>query len=118
MVAELKDRVRKFLNEAHEYVQVLVLKINMTKTITTLCDNVSDKILLKERLKSSLLSMDEAGIYTIHGFVKEYFLNLFLRQSKILKAELINDVSNLIQLTSNEFWRKELSILPGRYFFI
>jgi exodeoxyribonuclease V beta subunit len=115
-VAELKDRVRKFLNEAHEYVQDIGVNDKYDSTITTLCDNVSDKSLLKERLKSSLLSMDEAAIYTIHGFCQRILSEFAFETKQNFKAELINDVSNLIQLTSNEFWRKELSILPEDIF--
>ena len=115
-VAELKDRVRKFLNEAHEYVQGIGVKDKYDSTLTTLCDNVSDKILLKERLKSSLLSMDEAAIYTIHGFCQRILSEFAFETKQNFKAELINDVSDLIQLTSNEFWRKELSILPEDIF--
>jgi exodeoxyribonuclease V beta subunit len=60
--------------------------------------------------------MDEAGIYTIHGFCQRILSEFAFETKQNFKAELINDVSNLIQLTSNEFWRKELSILPEDIF--
>ncbi|HTO14182.1 MAG TPA: UvrD-helicase domain-containing protein [Edaphocola sp.] len=127
-VAELQERIRKFIKEAYDIVNRLEAGISNglekkeDATIRLICERAFEKeqnfppgniqLKLKNKLRQALLTMDEASVLTIHGFCQRV-LNEFAFESKQnFQAQLQTDVSEFIEQTINEFWRTELSNLP------
>ncbi len=108
---ELKDRVRKRLTEA----KTLVSDPDYVgdSTLTTWLKSLElDKILIQQRLNVALLNIDQAGIFTIHGFCQRVLTEHALESGQLFATELISDISALKQLCTDDFWRKQISQRP------
>ncbi len=122
-VAELQERIRKFLSEAAEIVSLSEkdLKENAEKyekIILQICNNYPDKKELRDRLRQSQLLLDEASIVTIHGFCQRMLNEFAFESGQNFQVELQADVSYLIDRVTNEFWRNEISTIePGIFEF-
>lgn len=114
-VAELKERIRSFISEALNYMINPNAKGD-NELIRALCSGYDAKDEVINRLKLAIQSIDDAGIFTIHGFCQKMLNDFAFETKQNFMAELQNDVSAYIDLYTNEFWRKELSLLPPEIF--
>lgn len=116
-VAELQERIRLFIKQAYDIAlrteeEDARLLMNDDEIIRSVCNNFPDKYELQERLRASLLLMDEASILTIHGFCQQMLSEFAFETKQNFRATLQNDVSEFIEQVSDQFWRRELSTLP------
>ncbi|KJV06428.1 exodeoxyribonuclease V subunit beta [Methylocucumis oryzae] len=108
---ELKDRVRKRLTEAKT--QLSNPDYVSDSTLTTWLKNLElDKVVIQQRLSMALLNIDQAGIFTIHGFCQRVLTEHALESGQLFATELISDISALKQLCTDDFWRKQISQRP------
>lgn len=122
-VAELQERIRKFLSEAAEIVSLSEKDLEENaekyeKIILQICNNYPDKKELRDQLRQSQLLLDEASIVTIHGFCQRMLNEFAFESGQNFQVELQADVSYLIDRVTNEFWRNEISTIePGIFEF-
>ncbi len=118
--AELKERVAKFLRFS-----LALLECTLTPEEVDnkpLCDYIAkirstqDEIELKKKIETALLQVDEAAIYTIHGFCQRLLTDFAFESGAEFGREMISDQNELIEEIRNNFWRKEvLSLEPHDY---
>ncbi|NOR68864.1 MAG: exodeoxyribonuclease V subunit beta [Methylomarinum sp.] len=119
---ELKDRIRKRLAETRLYAQGNndQLESNVKQWLDSL-SIVQDLII--QRLNNALMDIDQAGIFTIHGFCQRILAEHALESGQLFDSELTGDISSIKQACSDDFWRQqvyprsawEASLLTAQY---
>lgn len=120
-VAELQDRIRKFLSQAIEIAsaseqELVLIADRFEQPIVEICERFEDKTELITRLRQSQLLLDEASIFTIHGFCQRMLNEFAFESGQNFQTELQADVSYLIERVTNEFWRNEITTLDKDLF--
>lgn len=108
---ELKDRIRKCLVETR-----LRFKGNIKSSdsandanIRLWLDNLSlEPDLILQRLNNALMDIDQAGIFTIHGFCQRILAEHALESGQLFDSELSGDISEIKQACADDFWRKNI----------
>ncbi len=104
---ELKDRVRCRLAEARRALDGRTE--NIDANIIAWLDNLDLALeLVKQRLQSALLDIDQAGIFTIHGFCQRVLREHALESGQLFDAELTGDLASIKQACADDFWRKQI----------
>ena len=119
---ELKDRVRLRLNEAR--LAITGAQQSADASIKPWLDSLTiEPELIIQRLNTALLDIDQAGIFTIHGFCQRILAEHALESGQLFDSELTGDISTIKQACSDDFWRKQIyqrsvweaSILTAEY---
>jgi len=104
---ELKDRVRARLAEARRALDGHTE--NIDRNITNWLNSLdAAKELIKQRLTAALLDIDQAGIFTIHGFCQRVLREHALESGQLFDAELTGDLAEIKQACADDFWRKQI----------
>lgn len=101
---ELKDRIRNRLAEA---------KSALSGKTDTIDSNITDWLetlslepgIIKSRLDLALLDIDQAGIFTIHGFCQRILSEHALESGELFDSELTGEVDAIKQACADDFWR-------------
>jgi len=112
---ELKDRVRSRLAEARRALDSLDRQAQGRHT-ENINDNIVDWLakldiepeLVRQRLQMALLDIDQAGIFTIHGFCQRVLREHALESGQLFDAELTGDLAAIKQACADDFWRKQI----------
>lgn len=104
---ELKDRIRKRLSDAKLAVQGTRIGVDeqLLAWLDQLPINRSD---IQQRLELALLDIDQAGIFTIHGFCQRILNEHALESGQLFDAELSADVDAIKQACTDDFWRQHI----------
>ena len=104
---ELKGRVRGRLAEAKRALDGHTAGID-SNVIDWLANLVIEPELIKQRLAEALLDIDQAGIFTIHGFCQRVLREHALESGQLFDAELTNDLAVIKQACADDFWRRQI----------
>uniref|UniRef100_UPI003D0AD548 UvrD-helicase domain-containing protein n=1 Tax=Pseudoalteromonas sp. TaxID=53249 RepID=UPI003D0AD548 len=99
---EIKDRVRARIINARD---ALLGKKPDDELIEQVINEVTDKHAAFDLLDAAAKSMDEAAIFTIHGFCQRMLKQHAFESGVAFNLEFILDERELIQETLNDFWR-------------
>jgi exodeoxyribonuclease V beta subunit len=104
---ELKDRVRSRLVEARQALDGNIENIdsNIASWLANL--DIAPE-LVRQRLNLALLDIDQAGIFTIHGFCQRVLKEHALESGQLFDAELTSDQADIKQACVDDFWRKQI----------
>ena len=104
---ELKDRVRSRLAEAKRALNGHT--DNSDSTVNDWLANLGmEPELVKQRLAMALLNIDQAGIFTIHGFCQRVLREHALESGQLFDAELTDDLALIKQACADDFWRRQI----------
>ncbi len=104
---ELKDRIRIVLNDAlnafsqggsDDAILDSIVKKNHGRSKRSM-----------ELLRDSINTLDQANIYTIHGFCQRVLRDKAFESKAFFDTELITDQSELVREVLNDFWRKKIA---------
>ncbi len=119
---ELKQRIRNRLIEAR---QVAIDDSSVTDDHLKqwLKQTELDLKTIVQRLNHALLDIDQAAIFTIHGFCQRTLAEYALESGQLFDSELTGDINSIKQGCSDDFWRKniysrsawETSLLTAQY---
>jgi len=109
---ELKDRVRCRLTEARRALDGDTEDID-GNIIDWLANLNIDQELILQRLQMALLDIDQAGIFTIHGFCQRVLREHALESGQLFDAELTSDLADIKQACADDFWRKQIYQRPA-----
>jgi exodeoxyribonuclease V beta subunit len=117
---ELRDAVRTRLTEALE-----VFELSEPERITNdiadeyqkLLDKNLDQAESVSRLRRAKLSIDEAAIFTIHGFCQRALSENAFEASLPFESELLADDSDIMQNLADDFWRRRFAKAPKSLIF-
>ncbi len=101
--AELRDRICARLLEARAAFQT---GTSEDALLRGLLDAVPDHAGALRRLNDALLGMDDAAIFTIHGFCYRVLVELAFESGTPFESELLADESELQRSVIADFWRR------------
>jgi len=119
--AELRERIRQRLLDTLRHVQSIqddpqeqesekssadTLIAPLVQTLLTV--HGQSKADLIARLELALATFDEASIFTIHGFCQRALADTPFLTAMPLSMELLQDDSELLAQSANDFWRRRL----------
>ena len=104
---ELRERVRLRLAEARKAVDGRTEGIdpNILEWIDHLTIEKADAI---KRLEAALIDIDQACIFTIHGFCQRVLREHALESGQLFDSELSSDISAIRQACADDFWRQQV----------
>ena len=103
---ELRERIRRTLNRARSLVDSPdPLNDPLASAIVERAIHLHGDKTVGKDLRKAVLSFDEAGIFTIHGFCNR-ILNQFAFESALpFNLELVTDQGRFIREVTDDFWR-------------
>lgn len=107
--SELRDRIRARIHQA---------RIAFSRghsddpVIKPLLEQTQDRDLACALLLDAERQMDEAAIFTIHGFCQRMLTQNAFESGSRFSSELITDESELMSLVVADYWRREFYPLP------
>jgi exodeoxyribonuclease V beta subunit len=113
-VAELEERIRLFVRNAHKVSQGLMIK---DENIMRLVEDAVERNGLEEvqqQLKDAILFLDETAVLTIHSFCQKTLNEFAFETDQLFGAEMIQDTRTLIEEEVQKFWRKYVTTLHIR----
>ncbi|WP_407331232.1 exodeoxyribonuclease V subunit beta [Enterovibrio sp. 27052020O] len=106
---ELRDRIRARIHEAR---LAFSRGESGDPVIQPLLDEVSDHKHAEQLLLQAERQMDEAAIYTIHGFCQRMLTQNAFESGSLFSNEFITDESALRERAVSDFWRRQFYPLP------
>lgn len=108
---ELRDRIRKRINLAFK--RFLGLPID-DPFIEQLYQDITEdeRPIALRRLDLALKSLDEAAIFTIHGFCQRILSDMAFESSLLFESEFTLDDSEFLHHAVRDFWREVCYPLP------
>src|SRR5215210_6341644 len=110
-VAELEERIRLFIREAHK---VSLKKQTSDDTITKIVNQAikdTTRQEVQQILKDAVLFLDETSVLTIHGFCQQTLTEFAFETNQLFGSETLNDLPSLIESEVNKFWRENITTL-------
>ncbi len=104
---ELKERVRARLAEAKRALAGHTQGVD-DNVIRWLAGLGTDPELVKQRLALALLDIDQASVFTIHGFCQRVLREHALESGQLFDAELTGDLAAIKQACADDFWRRQI----------
>lgn len=115
-VAELEERLRLFVKEAHDYAIYNKEVKEFISSVVVKAFLISGREQVKQRLKDSLLFLDQLSVMTIHGFCQQTLTNQAFETGQLFGSELVTTMDDIYEHYVNEFWRKYVNTLPVELF--
>ena len=110
-VAELEERVRYFILEAHRYAHDHSTE---TKEISQIIDKAiqnTSKKEVRQILTNTLLLLDEIQIFTINSFCQNMLTEYAFETGQLFSSQILADQTQYLIRFANEYWREHISIL-------
>lgn len=109
---ELKERIRGRLAEARQ-----VLLNNPSKADPVIRGWLAglklDSDSIRQCLDLALLDVDQAAIFTIHGFCQRVLAEHALESGQLFDCELSGDIADLKLHCADDFWRRQIYSRPA-----
>ncbi|MEA3301795.1 MAG: UvrD-helicase domain-containing protein, partial [Pseudomonadota bacterium] len=105
---ELRDRIRTRIYDALQWLEGRTDKTDLPELLQPLRANTN----VIQRLHDALTCMDEAAIFTIHGFCQRTLTESAFESGVLFDAEFITDESQLRQQAARDFWRNHFAAAP------
>ncbi|WP_252180466.1 exodeoxyribonuclease V subunit beta [Endozoicomonas sp. 4G] len=102
---ELRDRIRARLHQAREAFEKGLKDDAFIATLMNDLDRHTERARL---LLAAERQMDEAAVFTIHGFCQRMLKQHAFESGTLFTNELITDESRLLEQSAADFWRTEL----------
>ena len=106
---ELKERIRQRLRKAYLDFFARVSKDAFIQQLIDQSDNVE---LDCQRLALASKQMDEAAVYTIHGFCHKALTEHAFESGAMYEQSFILDESEWLKIAAEDYWRKHVVTLP------
>jgi exodeoxyribonuclease V beta subunit len=107
--AELKTRIREKLRQSF---QVFLTGESQDPFMQSLLSELPDHSLACRRLALATKQMDEAAIFTIHGFSQRMLTQHAFESGAMYENTFILDESDWLKVALNDYWRRSIVVLP------
>ncbi|APZ44016.1 exodeoxyribonuclease V subunit beta [Acidihalobacter ferrooxydans] len=107
---ELRGRIRQRLIEARA-----LLASGQARDdgdLGTLVHRLTEPDVARQRLDEAIVRMDEAAVYTIHGFAQRMLTEHAFESGAPFEAELLGDEQALRRAATEDFWRRRFYGAP------
>ena len=109
---ELKDRIRQRLVDAKRALQAVDAAVSDPTLQRWLSSLALDTETIRLRLDLALLDIDQAAIFTIHGFCQRVLNEHALESGQLFDCELSGDIAAVRQNCADDFWRRQIYARP------
>lgn len=110
---ELRERIRRTLNQARSLVDAPDMSDNsVAAAVVRQAVQLNDSTTVAKALKKAILSFDDAGVFTIHGFCNRILHQFAFESSLRFDMELVTDQSRFVQEVADDFWRRTFGRAP------
>ncbi|WP_041416345.1 exodeoxyribonuclease V subunit beta [Shewanella halifaxensis] len=109
---ELRDRIRKKIQLAYRRFIGLEVDDELINALYAATDE-SELAIARKRLDLALKSLDEAAIFTIHGFCQRILADMAFESSLLFESEFTLDDSEFLHHAVRDFWREKCYPLNG-----
>ncbi|QYK03586.1 exodeoxyribonuclease V subunit beta [Shewanella zhangzhouensis] len=100
--SELRDRIRRRIQDGF---RLCLGEPSEDRFLTQLLDALPDRQLALRQLDLALKTLDEAAIYTIHGFCQRVLSDMAFESALLFESEFTLDDSELLSMAAADFWR-------------
>ncbi|MCL2918842.1 exodeoxyribonuclease V subunit beta [Shewanella litorisediminis] len=100
--SELRDRIRRRIQDGF---RLCLGEPSEDSFLTRLLEAISDRQLALRQLDLALKTLDEAAIYTIHGFCQRVLSDMAFESALLFESEFTLDDSELLAMAAADFWR-------------
>ena len=100
---ELRDRIRARIHETRE---AFIAEKSNDPFIQQLIDDMPSPAHCIAILLTAEQQIDEAAIFTIHGFCQRMLKQHAFESGTLFTSELITDTDSLLQLCAADYWRR------------
>jgi exodeoxyribonuclease V beta subunit len=107
--AELKDRIRQKLRQS--FLEFFAGH-SEDDFVQSLIEQLPDLDIACQRLALATKQMDEAAVFTIHGFSQRMLTQHAFESGAMYEQSLILDESEWLKLSVEDYWRKHIVGLP------
>ena len=104
---ELKERIRLRIQQALLCLDHQQTPLDHDQDLSAWLENQPDQAETEQRLKSALSDIDQAAIFTIHGFCQRVLREFALETGQLFDIEVSPSLDELQQNISYDFWRQE-----------
>ncbi|GIU01878.1 exodeoxyribonuclease V subunit beta [Shewanella algidipiscicola] len=109
---ELRDRIRKKIQLAYRCFIGLPVSDPLIEQLYA--QTPAEQLpLARKRLDLALKSLDEAAIFTIHGFCQRILADMAFESGLLFESEFTLDDSEFLHHAVRDFWRETCYPLPG-----
>ncbi|HHQ4567869.1 TPA: exodeoxyribonuclease V subunit beta [Aeromonas hydrophila] len=106
--AELRGRIRARIHEARlAFLRGKVVDEDKDPLLAELLKEVADHELAARRLLAAERQMDEAAVFTIHGFCQRMLKQNAFESGALFETEFLTDDSQLRLQAVSDYWRSE-----------
>jgi exodeoxyribonuclease V beta subunit len=109
---ELGERIRRRLVEGRQLLEGSVEEADAT--LLSWAEAIDDHEQSLVKIKTALLDIDRAQIFTIHGFCQRMLQEQALESSQLFDVELQPDNDTIEQRVIQDFWRTSIYSMPKR----
>ena len=102
---ELRDRIRARIHEAR---MAFIEGTSKDPDISRLLRELDDHEYCAGLLLIAEQQMDEAAVFTIHGFCQRMLKQHAFESGTLFSSELVADIEHLLQTSVADFWRRNL----------
>jgi exodeoxyribonuclease V beta subunit len=110
-VAELEERIRLFVREAHQQMRKNEIQNNDIGSILQNSIAQSSHQNVENLLKNAVLFLDETSVLTIHSFCQLTLNEFAFETQQLFGAELVQDHNNILENEVNQFWRSYVTTI-------
>ncbi|QYJ92207.1 exodeoxyribonuclease V subunit beta [Shewanella spartinae] len=111
---ELRDRIRKKIQLAYRAFLGMEVDDPLINTLYSEAEAEPEaRSQALKRLDLALKSLDEAAIFTIHGFCQRILSDMAFESSLLFESEFTLDDSEYLHHAVRDFWREACYPLPG-----
>lgn len=104
---ELQDRIRNRLNETAQYLRQPdeTTSDGFLKGIAEIIIDPHQRLAAAYRLNLAAESMDDAAIFTIHGWCQRMLRQHAFDSGSLFEVEVVNDTTDLLRECARDYWR-------------
>ncbi len=110
---ELRDRIRHICHDAKSYLEKGQKSTQDVEAIIALALKSNAKETLIHRLDDAILALDDAPIFTIHGFCQRTLKEFGFSMGEPIEQTLMEDPSESLQQAAQSVWRETLYSADG-----
>lgn len=110
-VAELEERIRRFIRLAARYASGEEIDDPTIKGIVDKVESEKGIDFVREKLHSAVINLDETAVMTIHSFCQQTLTEFAFETNQLFNAELLQDMGSIMEETVKKFWREKITSL-------
>lgn len=108
-VAELEERIRRFVRFAHRYADGENIDDPSIKAIVDAVAQEKGREYVQQKLNSAVINLDETAVLTIHSFCQQTLTEFAFETNQLFNAEMLSDLNPVLEEATQKFWRENIT---------